>query len=73
MLKGGDPFLQTQEIYETEPLPILRSAIQTVLHWYWEEEYSDCCAYILAMINYSNNPVTNVGRDPDASIVKDED
>ena len=51
----------------------MRSAIQTVLHWYLEEEYSDCCAYILAMINYRNNPVTNMGRDPDASIVKDED
>ena len=25
------------------------------------------------MINYHNNPVTNVGRDPYASIVKDED
>ena len=31
------------------------------------------CAYILAMINYRNNPVEDIGLDSDASIVKDED
>ena len=49
------------------------SAIETVLDWHCEVEYSDRCAYILAMINYRNNPLTDVGRDPNASIVKDED
>ena len=34
LLKGGDPFLQTQQICETETLPISPSAIETVLHWY---------------------------------------
>ena len=45
----------------------------TVLHWHSKEEYSDCCACIQAMINYSNNPVMDMGRDPEAFIVKDED
>ena len=52
LLKGGDPFLQTQQICETESHEISRSAIETVLHWKRKPAYSECCASILAMINY---------------------
>ena len=72
LLKGGDPFLRTQQICETEHHEISPSAIETVLHWYSKPAYSECCAYILAMINYHNNPVTDIGRDPDSYIVNNE-
>ena len=72
LLKGGDPFLRTQQISETEHHEISPSAIETVLHWYSKPEYSECCAYILAMINYHDNPVTDIGRDPDAYIINNE-
>ena len=68
----GDPFLQTQQICETESHEISCSAIETVLHWYSKPAYSECCAYILAMINYHDNPVTDIVRDPDAYIVNYE-
>ena len=53
LLKGGDPFLRTQHIFETEKHEISPSAIETVFHWYREEKYSERWAYILAMINYN--------------------
>ena len=68
LLRGGDPFLQTQEICETEPLPILHSVIENVLHWYSKLACSERCAHILAMINYCGNPVTDIGRDPDGGL-----
>ena len=42
LLKGGDPFLRTQQICETEHHEISPSAIETVLHWYSKPAYSEC-------------------------------
>ena len=63
----GESFLQSQETYEREP-----DQISPVLHWYSKPAYSECCAYILAMINYHDNPVTDIGWDPDEYIVNNE-
>ena len=39
------------------------------LSWYRKPANSDHCAYILTRIECCDNPVTNVGRNPDAIIV----
>ena len=72
-VSGGSSLSNAQRgiSFSTKPIQkdLSPSAIETVLLWYSKPAYSDCCAYILAIINYSDNPVTDIGRDRDAYIV----
>ena len=72
MLKGGDAFRKSRQHFIKQREKIFHSAIETVFHQYSETADSREYAYILALINCSDNEVTEIGRDPDAYLYEDQ-
>ena len=64
LVEGEDPFLQSQE--ET-----LKSKLEKIVLSFccWDLLSLVCMFCPFSMMNYHDNPVTNVGRNPDVNIV----
>ena len=72
MLKGGDAFRQSRQYFIKQKGKIFPSTIEAVFHHYSQAACSQKYAYILALIDCSDNEVTDIGRDPDAYLYEDQ-
>ena len=72
MLKGGDAFRQSRQYFIKQKRKIFPSTIEAVFHHYSQAACSQKYAYILALIDCSDNEVTDIGRDPDAYLYEDQ-
>ena len=72
MLKGGDAFRKSRQHFIKQREKIFPSAIETVFHQYSKTTDSREYAYILALINCTDNEVTEIGRNPDAYLYEDQ-